>query len=310
MAPASWTHWADGEPDGGQQHCAMVWGGHGYAWADLGCDQDTSSGGHNILALCELGPGPASHSVLWLGNSYTWRNDVPGLVTALASADGFSLHTESHAESSWTWKLHASSDETLSKIRSRKWDTVVLQEQSERPAQSAEVVCENSVPYLDILAKEILDNNPDTMIQFYLTWGRPHGDQEECDNGLTQFCSYSKMQDALTNTYSDFACMKAVSRVAPVGEAFRYIHDTESQSTFLSLYADNGGDHHASMAGSYLSAATHYAAMLNTSVVGNTGEVEGLDTDTITMLQRVASDTWFSGQWTLENGCQQCLCGC
>ena len=33
-SPPSWTHWADGEPDGGGQHCAMIWGGHTYHWAD------------------------------------------------------------------------------------------------------------------------------------------------------------------------------------------------------------------------------------------------------------------------------------
>ena len=56
-----------GEPNNADQHCAMVWGGHSYTWADYYCGQDSSSGGHSILGLCEHGPGPVSHSVLWLG---------------------------------------------------------------------------------------------------------------------------------------------------------------------------------------------------------------------------------------------------
>ena len=40
----------------------------------------------------------------------------------------------------------------------------------------SEQVCEDTVPYLDILAREILDNSPDTRIQFYLTWGHPHAE--------------------------------------------------------------------------------------------------------------------------------------
>ena len=40
------------------QHCAMVWGGHAYYWADYTCSEDTSAGGHVIHALCEAGPGP------------------------------------------------------------------------------------------------------------------------------------------------------------------------------------------------------------------------------------------------------------
>ena len=46
-------------------------------------------------------------------------------------------------------------------------------------------MCEDTVPYLDILAGEILDNSPDTRIQFYLTWGHPHA--EGCS---TYHCAY------------------------------------------------------------------------------------------------------------------------
>ena len=45
----------------------------------------------------------------------------------IAAADGINLVTDSHAESGWTWHLHAESQETLEKIRSRAWDTVILQ---------------------------------------------------------------------------------------------------------------------------------------------------------------------------------------
>ena len=62
------------------------------------------------------------------------------------------------------------------------------------PAKSSETVCQESVPYLDILVKEILANNPDTRIQLYLTWGHPHGEAEECEAGMSQFCDYSSMQ--------------------------------------------------------------------------------------------------------------------
>ena len=43
----------------------------------------------------------------------------------------------------------------------------------------------------------------------------------------------STTQAALTAAYTDFACMKAPATIAPVGEAFRYVHDTESQNNFL-----------------------------------------------------------------------------
>ena len=198
---------------------------------------------------------------------------------------------------------------TREKILSRRWDTVVLQEQSLRPAYDAATVCRDTVPYLDILVQLIRDNSPNTRIQFYDTWARPHGSSEDCSAGLDQFCHFSSMQTALTQSYTQFACLKAVATVAPVGEAFRYIHDNNNNNFFLSLYDNNGGDHHASALGSYLSAATHYAAMMNTSVVGNTA-VAGLDADLARRMQEAATETWFSRDWVSDQHCQECLCGC
>ena len=50
-----------------------------------------------------------------------------------------------------------------------------------------------------------------------------------------------------------------------MGEGFATFWDTDR---FLSLYKEDGGDHHPSLAGSYLSAASHYAAMFDASPVG------------------------------------------
>ena len=207
----------------------MIWANHQFYWADYNCKYDTSGSGGQILALCEAGPVTDSHhlSVLWLGNSYTFRNDVPALVTQLAAADGLTVLHDVHAESSWSWELHSSSAETLAKIRARQWDVVVLQEQSTRPAYDSQQVCRDTVPFLQVLAQQIRENRPDTLIQFYLTWARPHGLQSECGSH-PQFCSFSSMQDSLSQAYLDFACMEPPARLAPVGESFRYLHSDHS----------------------------------------------------------------------------------
>ena len=63
--------------------------------------------------------------------------------------------------------------------------------------------------------------------------------------------------------------------------------------------------------GSYLSAVTHYAAMFNTSVVGNTG-LGGLDKDTALLMQEVGSNTWAGKDWQFggDRDCDKCFCGC
>ena len=306
---ATYTNWASGEPDGGSQHCVFYWGGHQHMWADYKCDDAVSSGGHKIFALCEIGETQPPLNVLWLGNSYTFVNDVPGLVSKLAVADSRVIAYDTHAEPSWTWELHASSEETLSKIKSKRWDIVVLQEQSRRPAYDSSQVCSDSVPYLDFLVEQIRDTSPEAIIQLYLTWGRPFGSADDCETH-PQFCDFASMQDALTTAYTAFACMSQPSRVAPVGEAFRSFY---GGSDFLKLYNKDGEDHHASLTGSYLSAVTHYAAFFNTSVVGNT-EFGGLNEQTAVVMQEAGSSVWFSKEWEYSENkycaAGSCYCGC
>merc|ERR1719347_713907 len=158
--PPTVTYWGQGEPDGGEQHCVFLWGGHQYQWADYECDKAASGGGKDIFALCESGGEGKVLNVLWLGNSYTYKNDVPWLVTSLASADGVPVYHDTHTEGGWSWERHASSEVTLAKIRERRWDVVVLQEQSLRPAYDNDQVCRDTVPYLTILVDQIKASNP------------------------------------------------------------------------------------------------------------------------------------------------------
>jgi len=250
--------------------------------------------------------------VLWIGNSYTFYNDLPTMVAEVAAADGVEIVYDSHTEGGWTWEKHAHSQETLDKIYSQPWDVVIMQEYSTRPAYDEDTVCRDTVPYLDELVTHILTNNPETIIQFYLTWGRPYGESTLCKE-QEQFCSYETMQDALTSSYTTFACMNKPARAAPVGEAFSFVKKTHGDTAFFELYKTLGVlDHHPSLAGSYLAALTHYLALFNTSVVGNTATF-GLDQDTVSRLQTAAEMTWRLVDWEFgaDRDCDQCICqGC
>src|SRR5574342_386010 len=99
-----------------------------------------------ILILCALilltsGCSPRSCSedpectrVLFIGNSYTFVNDLPGMFAGLASAGGHRVETEVEAEGGWMLSDHAQSKATRNKIKSSNWSFVVLQEQSQVPA--------------------------------------------------------------------------------------------------------------------------------------------------------------------------------
>jgi len=250
--------------------------------------------------------------VLWIGNSYTYYNDLPKLVGEIANQTGHEYIYDSHLEGGWTWERHAQSQETLDKITSDMWDVVILQEYSTRPAYDEKIVCNQTVPYLDQLVKAIRDNNPATLLQFYLTWGRPYGELQLCQT-MQQFCSYETMQDALTSRYTSFACMKRPARAAPVGEAFRAMKlfdwDLEDEY-FHSLYVE--GDHHPSMRGSYLAALLHFMSLYNVPVVSNDPSIPylGVDPFFAKLLMLAAEETFNSQSWEFigESACDQSLC--
>jgi len=242
-----------------------------------------------LLGISSLGKGL---SVFFIGNSYTYYNDLPNIVHKLAKADSMHLEIDSHTEGGWSWEKHASSQETLDKLSSQVWDVVVLQEQSTRPAYPEDIICTDTMPYLHQLEEHIRARSPQAHLQFYLTWGRAFGLSSQCST-YPEFCDYSSMQDQLTSSYTTFACMTKPAKVAPVGEAFRLMKELYGDEEFYKLYNTGGvSDHHPSLGGSYLSGLIHYLALFpHKDVVGNT-ETMGLDSDYATLLQEVAMATW------------------
>ena len=66
---------------------------------------------------------------------------------------------------------------------------------------------------LDVLVKMIKTSSPEAVLQFYQTWGRETGEASLCTTN-PQFCTFETMQDALTASYSAFACMNTPARYA------------------------------------------------------------------------------------------------
>ena len=72
--------------------------------------------------------------VLFIGNSYTYVNDLPNTFVSLARAGGHRTEVGMSAQGGWMLADHVKSSDTIAKINSGKWNFVVLQEQSEVPA--------------------------------------------------------------------------------------------------------------------------------------------------------------------------------
>ena len=64
--------------------------------------------------------------VLFVGNSYTFYNNLPQLVADIALSLGDTLIHDSSTPGGATFNAHSSNSQTLSKISQQQWDYVVL----------------------------------------------------------------------------------------------------------------------------------------------------------------------------------------
>jgi hypothetical protein len=219
-------------------------------------------------------------SALFIGNSYTYFNNLPQLVEQLALANGDSLVVDSYAPGGYTFNNHFNDANCLAKIYSKDWDFVILQAQSQEPSFSPAQVNAQTLPYALKLDSVIRDNYACSKTVFFETWGRKLGDASNCA-AYPPVCTYTGMQNRLKQSYTLFANLTS-GLVAPAGEAFR---ESILQQPGLELYqADQS---HPSLEGSYLSAAVFYESLFQKSVLSNTF-ISTINSVTASLLQNIA----------------------
>src|SRR2546421_5311370 len=92
---------------------------------------------------------PSQHSsnralrVLFIGNSFTARNDFPGMVAALAEAAGARFEHRLVSAGGASLRMHWNKGEATAAMREQRYDYVVLQEQSTLPFKNAARMHEN-----------------------------------------------------------------------------------------------------------------------------------------------------------------------
>src|SRR4051812_21740267 len=100
-----------------------------------------------FIAVCCITPAYAGKKlhVLFIGNSYTYVNNMPGIVADIASSMGDTLIWEMEAQGGFTLGAHFVSPMSTAKakIAAGGWDYVVLQEQSQVPALPDALVHDN-----------------------------------------------------------------------------------------------------------------------------------------------------------------------
>jgi hypothetical protein len=218
---------------------------------------------------------PACTRVLFIGNSYTYVNDLPGIFTSLAKSGGHRVETAMSARGGWMLSDHVSSTETLNQIKSSAWDYVVLQEQSQVPA-SESVRIAQMYPAARTLVGKIREVGAAPIL--FITWTHRDGWPE---NGMP---SYDSMQTAINGGYVTIGEELNV-RMAPVGYAWL---ETRRQSPQLDLWREDGS--HPNEQGTYLAACVFYAVVYRESPEG-LSYTGGLSREDAAVLQKMAADT-------------------
>jgi PKD repeat protein len=218
--------------------------------------------------------------VLFIGNSYTFFNNLPQLVYEVAKANKDSLVFDNHCPGGYTFFNHSVDNTALSKIKLGNWDYVVLQAQSQEPSFSPNQVNSQTLPFAIALDTTIQNNNNCASTVFFQTWGRKFGDASNCAS-YPPVCTYTGMQNRLKQSYKLFADTTH-GLMAPVGEAFR-----KSISTNPNLELYQSDQSHPSLEGSYLAACVFYEILFQKTVLTNTFN-PGIGTSTLSFLQSTA----------------------
>lgn len=189
-------------------------------------------------------------SILFIGNSYTYYNGgVDEMLKNIALAEGDTLYTESFTMGGAKFSDFCNNSETFDRIRSRAWDYVVLQEQSQLPAFPPSQVEAECYPFAKRLCDSIRANDSCTQILFFMTWGRQNGDQTNC-GFYEPLCTYDGMQQRLRESYVQMADDNNAIAV-PVGLAWKNVRDQYPQ---INLYQSD--ESHPTVEGTYLAALT------------------------------------------------------
>lgn len=197
--------------------------------------------------------------VLFIGNSYTYRNEMPDIFEHIAISKGKNIYVESSTKGRATLLIQSERSEVYDAIDNKKWDYVVVQGSSRDFLKDEASIRDTTLPAIEKILRAIKRNNSSTRVLFYMTWGYKNGYKP-----LPLANTYEKMSNTVRDGYLNL--MKRYNfGVVPVGMAWK---NSRLRRPDVNLYVKDGA--HPSLKGSYLSACCFYAAIFNESAIGST----------------------------------------
>src|SRR5262245_60870451 len=180
-------------------------------------------------------------TILFIGNSFTQRNDLPGLLAEMAAERNLSVNSELISVGGASLRTHFNAGRAPAAIATGSYDYVVLQEQSTLPVKNANRMAEN-VRLFDDAIKQA-----GSKTVLYMTWTRKHPPEAQQVISL-----------AYTTIGNELGAI-----VVPVGLAWQNFlsqHDTP--------VLHDRDQSHPTLAGSYLAACVFLIILLKLNPVG------------------------------------------
>src|SRR3954463_16804205 len=114
-----------------------------------------------------------SINILFIGNSFTQRNDLPGMLAGTAAERKISIHHQLISVGGASLRTHWNAGRAAKAIATGGYDYVVLQEQSTLPVKNAKRMAEN-VRLFDEVIKQA-----GSKTVLYMTWARQYAPESQ-----------------------------------------------------------------------------------------------------------------------------------
>ena len=188
--------------------------------------------------------------VLFIGNSFTARNNVPEMMADMAEARGHQLQHFMIQAGGASLRMHWNKGEAQQEMQRTKYDFVVLQEQSTLPVKNPKRTHEN----IKLFDEAIKKSGAKTAL--YLTWARQNAPET---------------QQIISETYNSVGA-EIGAKIIPVGIAWQDFLARHKQPILHDKDLS-----HPTIAGSYLAACVFLAVFFKENPVGISSEIKGLN---------------------------------
>lgn len=214
---------------------------------------------------------PADRKILFVGNSYIFGGDVPGMVEAMAASASppSDYHTRMIAKPDYRLFQHVEEGEAQKELATGIWDDVVLQEQSSGAFTNAAIA--RMGEGMAALAEAAQPSQ--TQVLLYAHW----------PPDFVPAADRAQAIERIERVYADQA-QKTGGKVVRIGALWQAAWD----DGMTGLYAPDG--HHASPLGAYAAALAVLVSLGDVDPATITWEPPGIDPGTAARLRALATN--------------------